>query len=206
MAGRPRRNSNEACVTGRREELSARVILKPDGVARTLSAPEALAVATEWNGLLDALASTSTSDTPSSGLVADLPSIIAGRQSYRDGYSLGSWRAQARECRRLAAPSGSASVHDIHTAIFTSLNLECFTRATMRLSVEEIEAIYGPSQWFAENPAALTSYMLSGPVVKETWHGAYVEMALLVKFAIRYALGIDGRYNLVHCDLTAARM
>lgn len=184
--------------------LSARVLLKPDGVSRVLSASEATAVATTWNSLLGSLAASPTESAVDTGLVAELPSIIAGRQSYRSGYNLESWRAQAHACRRLADGRGSMSVHDLHTEMFRCLYLECSARASKRLSVDEVETIYGPSQWFAEDPVALTSYMRSGPVVTEMWRGANIELALLVKFAIRHALGITGRYNLVHCDLVVA--
>lgn len=181
--------------------LSARVLFKPDGVTRVLSASETDTIVATWNGLLNALAQAPNSNVADTGLASELPSIIASRQSYRSGYSLDSWRTQARACRRLAGICGSISVYALHSEIFNGLELERSARRRTHLSVEEVEAIYSPSQWFAEDPTALISYMCSGPIIKEMWRGPNIEIALLVKFAIRNALGISGRYNLVHCDL-----
>lgn len=185
-------------------ELFARVLFKPDGVSRILSASEADAVVATWNSLLDALTTLPASGVSMSGLASELPQIIAGRQGYRTGYDLEVWRSQARSCRRSPTAGGPVGVRDLHARIFNSLDLRQLSQVRDDLSAAEVEAIYGPSQWFAEDPAALTSYMLSGPVIKELWCGSNIELALLVKFAVRQALGIEGRYNLVHCDLIPA--
>jgi hypothetical protein len=182
--------------------ISARVMVKPDGLARALTDREAAKITATWNNLLDALADMSTDRAPEAGLVNELPGIIDGRRSYRRGYDLQTWRAQARSCPRLATGQAAPiSVHYLHTAIFNSLGLSCYEYFHGTLTVAEVESMYRPSQWFAEDPEALITYMRSGPVIREKWQGDAVEIALLVKFAIRFALNIEGRYNLVHCDL-----
>lgn len=184
--------------------LSARVMVKPDGLARTLSSQEASDIAATWNDLLSALAGRANQGTPKARLVGELPTIIAGRKSYRRGYDLETWRAQARTCPQLATDQlGPISVRDQHAAILSSLGLTCYEHVRGTLTTEEVDSIYRPSQWYAEDPAALTAYMQSGPVVREKWRGTNIELSLLAKFAIRSALGVEGRLNLVHCDLVA---
>jgi len=185
--------------------ISARVMVKPDGLRRVLSQRETAAVVATWNSLLEDLLRSST-DTPRAALIGELPSIIAGRQGYRAGYDLDTWRSQASACSRLSEAARSAmSVHDLHSEMFESLDLKRYKQVFGVLSEEEVSSIYRPSQWYAEDPGALTEYMRSGPVAREMWCGKNVQISLLVKFAIRSALNIEGRYNLVHCDLVAQR-
>ncbi len=184
--------------------LSARVMVKPDGVARTLSSQEATEIAATWNDLLTALAAQPNQGAQTNRLVGELPAIIAGRKGYRRGYDLETWRAQARRCPQLATDQlRPISVRDQHAAILSSLGLTCYECVHGTLTTEEVDSIYRPSQWYAEDPAALTAYLQSGPVTREKWRGANIELSLLAKFAIRSALGVEGRLNLIHCDLLA---
>lgn len=180
-------------------------MVKPDGMRRVLSQRETATVVATWNSLLEDLMRSSIG-SQRAALTGELPSIIAGRQGYRAGYDLDTWRSQASACSRLPeAGRDATSVHDLHSEMFESLDLQRYQQVYGILSEEEVSSIYRPSQWYAEDPGALTEYMRSGPVAREMWRGKNIQISLLVKFAIRAALNIEGRYNLVHCDLVAQR-
>lgn len=182
----------------------ARILIKPDGMARMLTTGEVGHVVNVWNGLLDHLAGLPpTRDTPH-GLIAELPGKIERRRDYRPGYDLRTWSKWAAAAPRYRT---AATTSDVRTLLSDVLDSAGLTRVESAAGVIEpagVQTIYAASKWFAEDPHGLAAYLRSGPVGVDIWHGAHIELALAAKFAVRWALGVSGRLNLVHCDLIAA--
>ena len=186
-------------------EKTLRQIVKPDGMARMLSPEEAARVVSNWNSLLGTLSGQDVPSSDVSALLSELPMIIAGRQSYRAGYSLEKWRSQSSLIPRIHISSPTSfSISDLCRTMFEWIGLTRSVELSGVLKPETIMGIYAPSQWYQEDSHALMSYLQSGPVTVSAWHGENIEIALLVKFVIRLSLGIEGRYNLLHCDLVDA--
>jgi hypothetical protein len=180
----------------------ARILVKPDGVTRTIAEDEATRAIVTWNGLLDHLSAEDSSTIAPHELVSQLPGKIERRVGYRPGYDLQAWRSLANSAPRCHAPS--KDIHDFRgllSAILTSLDMRCAAAIAGWLAPHGVQALYASSRWFAEDPHALVSYLTTEPVVLEHWHGPHLELTLAVKFAVRWALGAEGRRNLVHCDL-----
>lgn len=189
----------------RMTEQTMRLIVKPDGVARMLSTEEARRIVSNWNSLLGTLSGHDMPSSDVSALLSELPTIIAGRQSYRAGYSLEKWRSQSSLIPRICISSHtSLSIYDLCRIICEGIGLTRSVELSGVLKPETIVGIYAPSQWFQEDPHALMSYLQSGSVTVSAWCGENIEIALLVKFVIRLSLGVEGRYNLLHCDLLDA--
>lgn len=179
-----------------------RAIFKPDGVEKILSTEELSKVLSTWNLMLGILCGAESSLRASSKVIDQLSEIIEGRRSYRVGYDLETWQSQARRISTMSASGLSAlSLPEICGLLFEKIGLVCISSLSGQLTEGAVKEIYGPSQWFTEDPKALVDYLRGGPIVIEAWRGEYAEIALLVKFAIRWSLGIEGRYNLIHSDL-----
>jgi hypothetical protein len=180
----------------------ARILIKPDGFTRVLTEDEATCAIIVWNGLLDHLSGQPPSPNTPSELITELPRKIERRLGYRSGYDLAAWSLQARStarCRALAA-----EIHDVPElafALLTSLDLRRDVSISGQLTHLGIHGLYAASSWFVEDQEGLVEYLTSGPVVFEYWRGQCLELALVAKFAVRWALGVAGRRNLIHCDL-----